>query len=85
MALAVVLMQIGCIAYAVWGLRHRNQLLLRDYRDYHFEDRGLGLNLVTLFAAIALCARTRNPATLLACASVTWLLIVWVLIGFTQY
>jgi hypothetical protein len=84
-ALAVVLMQSACIAYAGWGLHHRNQLLLRDYRDYHFEDHGLGLSLLSLCAAIMLCFRSRNFAALLACASVTWLLIVWLLIGFTQY
>jgi hypothetical protein len=39
-ALAVALMQTACIAYAAWGLHHRAQLLMRDYRDYHFEDYG---------------------------------------------
>ena len=85
LALAVVLMQSACIAYAAWGLYHRNQLLLRDYRDYHYEDHGLGLSLLSMCGAMMLFFRSRTFAAFLVCTSATWLLIVWLLIEFTQY
>ncbi len=58
---------------------------MRDYRDYHFEDRGLGLSFLALVGAIVWWARSRKVASLLACASAIWLLVVWMLIVFSQY
>jgi hypothetical protein len=85
LALVVTVMQSACIAYAVWGLYHKDRLLMRGPRDYHFENHGLALSLVTFFAAVVLCVRSRKVVSLLACASVTWLLGVWVLAEFPQY
>jgi len=84
-ALAVVLMQSICIAYAAWGLLHRNRLLMRYYRDWRFEDRGLDLSLIALMGAIVWWARTRKVASLLACASAAWLLFVWIITEFSKY
>jgi hypothetical protein len=84
-ALAVVLMQSICITYAAWGLLHRDRLLMRYYQDWRFEDRGLGLSLISLLGAMVWWARSRKVVPLLACASAAWLLIVWIITEFSKY
>lgn len=80
-----VLMQSICIAYAACGLLHRDRPLMRHYRDWRFDDRGLDLSLISLMGAIVWRARSRKVASLLACASAVCLLVVWIITEFSKY